>query len=203
MSLPLVPIPERLSPDDVLSYQHVQQLVDKANDADDLFLFQHRGGIGLTAGEHMAMEAPLELATLIIRPPRVGLGDDPNTCTPLVVAGYVDADSISWMEETPDESTTPAVPYYYFRFTTPGDAYQIKAAEVQSSFAAVPSANVSGSGVSNMLMIHPCITVFQETAGRSGVELYFGRGSSSFPSSFLAGLLQFTVTVYGIPKARP
>lgn len=200
MPLPYSSIGERHSPDDVLSADHMQLLVDKANDADDLLQTQHGDGIGARAGLHIGYAPPVHVGTLIVEPPPAGV-DKP---TIQMLAGYIDAGSLAWeLGNDPDMagaiSPSPSA-QYYFSFTTPGDRYRIVAAEVQVSFSDVASLTGGGVGKSNMMMIHPAVqvSVAPGELGKSRVQVYFGPDYAT--GQFILDLEQFTVLIHGIPR---
>jgi hypothetical protein len=192
--LPYVKISERLRPDDVRSADHMQLLVDTANDADDLLITQHGPGIGARAGLHIGYAPPVHIGTLIASPPPPG-EDKP---TVHMLAGYIDPASLAWELG----EIGPAVPVptaqYYFSLTTPGDRYLIKAAEVQVSYVGTVGPAAGGAGKSNMFIVRPAIQVGPVSGeiGKSRADVYFG---PDYAAVFLPNIVQFTVLLYGVP----
>jgi hypothetical protein len=211
MALPFTSISERHQPDDVLSADHMQLLVDKINDADDLLINEHGPGDGVRAGDHLGYAPPVHIGSLIVRPPIGSLGQDETTV--VMLAGYIDPDSVHWEDVpgsdlqfpnggAPDPSVSgdPNATYMYFSFATPGSRMLISAIEIQSSFTGSPSTNADGAGHSNLTLIRPCTQVVPLENGTTKAEAYFGPGYVS--ANFKTSLAQFTVLVYGYPRTR-
>lgn len=202
MSLPFVKITERLRPDDVLSADHMQKLVDTANDGDELLTTQHGPGIGARAGLHIGYAPPVHIGTLIVSPPAPGT----DRVAVRFLAGYIDEASLKWEVGEGDPTEVGIVPdpdeQHYFSFATPGDRYSIVGAEVQSSFWGTPSPTAAGAGKSNMFMVRPAIQVGPAPGevGKTRVSVYFGPTYAGGGGNFVTDLEQFTCLVHGIPR---
>lgn len=186
MSLPFTGIPDVLAPDDVKSYQHMNRVVDRANDAEDALNRQHWPD-GVRGGQHLG-EAPVPIAVLIVRPPSTftAVNEHVVKCS----AGYVDAAASSW--EIVEQDVGGALARYArFRVAAPGNEFAWTGAEVQSGFNGTPAV-LTG----NLLCIHPLVRVSPgSNFGASVLEVLFGETEVGL-------ILQFCALIYGARRGQ-
>jgi hypothetical protein len=172
MALPYVSIKERRSPDDVLSYQHMNRLVDIANDSDALIEAQHKPGFSASAGRPPWRRS-------VTRPDRRALsgpspGRDPHRSR-CALFGWLHRSKEHRVGD-PDGGPDHGIQHSILTFKAKGTDYILWAADVQCSFSGAPSTASGSPGQSNMLIIHPVVHVSVPATGdgASSVEVYFG-----------------------------
>jgi hypothetical protein len=195
VALPYTAIPDILAPDDVLSYQHMNRLVDRANEADEALARQHWGRYGsLTnrnrSGQHMGVTPGAAIGVMIVRP---GVNADisvPNSHAVTMRAGYVAGDG-EWLITTYNNED-----YYRFRCSAPGSDYTWYGADVQVGFSGTPDSTAP----SNMMCIHPRVETWPQSFGtgdnvfrRWFCDVHFGKTDVDL-------ILQFTVILVGGPE---
>jgi hypothetical protein len=187
VALPFTAIPDILAPDDVLSYQHMNRLVDRANDADAALARQH-WTYGGRRGQHLGETPGIAVAMLIVSPPSDIAATDNHTVH--VQAGYVS--DTSWGVTTYNNADDYAV----FRCSAPGPEYIWYGACVQSSFSGTPTLVTPD----NMMCIHPAVHV-EPNAERGPTGLL--RSSSlkvGFGKTDVAQIVHFTVLIFGATR---